>query len=42
MFFPELLTANDINNVIKDIYKNWDKNLFYTYLDNFKLPNNKK
>lgn len=42
MFFPELLTANDINNVMKDIYKNWDKNLFYTYLDNFKLPNNKK
>lgn len=42
MFFPEILTANDINTIMKDIYKSWDKNLFYKYLDEFKLPNTKK
>ena len=41
MFFPEILTANDINHIMKDIYKNWDQNLFYTYLTNFKLPKDK-
>lgn len=42
MFFPEILTPNDINSIMKDIYKNWDKELFYKYLNNFKLQNNKK
>lgn len=42
MFFPEILTPNDINFIMKDIYKNWDKELFYKYLKNFKLQNNKK
>ncbi|MDO4377836.1 MAG: ABC transporter ATP-binding protein [Erysipelotrichia bacterium] len=42
MFFPEILNANDINNIMKDIYKNWDKKLFYQHLDKFKLPHNKK
>lgn len=36
-FFPELLTAKDINNIMKDIYKNWDSNLFYKYLNDFKI-----
>lgn len=42
MFFPEILTPNDINSIMKDIYKNWDKELFYKYLNNFKLQNKKK
>lgn len=42
MFFPEILTANDINSIMKDIYKNWDKELFYKYLNDFKLPSNKR
>lgn len=42
IFFPELLTADDINTIMKDIYKNWDKELFYKYLNDFNLPNNKK
>lgn len=25
MFFPEILTANDIHNIMRDIYKSWDK-----------------
>lgn len=42
MFFPELLTAKDINNIMKDIYKNWDRNAFYKYMEDFNLPSNKK
>lgn len=42
IFFPELLTADDIDTIMKDIYKNWDKELFYKYLKDFNLPNNKK
>ena len=41
MFFPEILTANDINSILKDTYKNWDSNLYYKYLKDFGLPNNK-
>ena len=41
MFFPEILTANDINSIMKDIYKNWDKDLYFDYLKKFKIPNNK-
>lgn len=42
MFFSEILTSNDINTIMKDIYDTWDKELFYKYLNNFKIPNNKK
>lgn len=41
MFFPEVLTANDINSILKDTYKNWDSKLYYKYLKDFGLPNNK-
>lgn len=42
MFFPEVLTPKDINCIMKDIYKNWDFNLYKSYLERFKLPINKK
>lgn len=42
MFFPEILTPKDINSVMKDIYKNWDSNIYFKYLNDFKLPNNKQ
>ncbi len=42
MFFPEILSANDINIIMKDVYKKWNKELFYKYLNDFKLPTNKK
>lgn len=38
MFFPELLSAFDINIVMKDIYKKWDENLFNKYLNDFDIP----
>ena len=41
MFFPEILTPNDINTIMKGIYKNWDSKLYFKYLADFSLPNNK-
>lgn len=40
MFFPELLMPKDINSIMKEIYKNWDEQLFNKYLSEFKLKNN--
>lgn len=40
-FFPELLTANDIHLIMKDIYTTWDQTLFFDYLKRFQLPKNK-
>lgn len=42
MFFPEILTLNDINIIMKDIYKNWDSNFYFKYLKDFSLPRNKQ
>lgn len=41
MFFPEVINADDINDVMKDIYKNWDSELYYKYLNDFNLPKKK-
>ena len=41
IFFPEILTPNDINNIMKNIYKDWDSELYFKYLTNFTFPNNK-
>lgn len=40
-FFPELLTPNDIQSIMKGIYKSWDSELFQKYLTKFSLPSNK-
>ncbi len=42
MFFPELLNAKDLNLIMKDIYKNWDSELYLNYLSEFKLSSDKK
>lgn len=42
MFFPEILTPNDINNTMKSIYKNWDTKMFYDYLKEFSLLKNEQ
>ena len=40
MFFPEIITPNDINKAMQGIYKNWDSKMFYDYLKEFSLlPN---
>ena len=38
MFFPELLTAEDIELAMRGIAKNWDTELYYNYLKEFSLP----
>lgn len=40
-FFSEYLNPADINKIMNKIYKNWDENLYYRYLEDFKLPKNK-
>ena len=42
MFFPEILTPNDINNTMKNIYHNWDSQMFNNYLTEFSLSPNKQ
>ncbi len=37
MFYPEILTPNDVNNSMKYIYKNWDEKMFNDYLKEFSL-----
>lgn len=39
-FFPENLNAKNINNIMKDVYKNWDNKLFYKYLSDFGIKDN--
>ena len=40
MFFPEILTPNNINSIMKDIYKKWDSKAYFKYLEDFNLPKN--
>ena len=37
-FLSEHLTPKDINQIMKNIYSNWDEDLFLEYLKDFKLP----
>ena len=41
-FFPELLNAKDINTIMKGIYKNWDEKLFFKYVKDLNLKDNKE
>ncbi len=41
-YFPEVLTIKSIESIMKNIYKNWDTNLFSDYLKKFTLPTDKK
>lgn len=40
--FSGELTPGKLEKVLSDIYKNWDANLFFAYLERFSLPQNKK
>lgn len=35
--FPENLNAAEINHILKKIYKTWDKNKFYNFLNKFSI-----
>lgn len=42
MFFPEILSPKNINSIMQDIYKNWDRDLFYDYLEKFGINDNQQ
>ena len=42
MFLPEIIYVKDINSIMKDIYKNWDTDLFFQYLKDFQIDRNKQ
>ena len=42
MFFPEILNPIDINAIMKEVYVNWDSNIYFKYLNKFSLPKNNK
>ena len=42
MFFPELLSAKDINSIMRDTFKNWDCELYFKYLKDFDIPSDKQ
>lgn len=42
MGFHDFMTPIQINRMMKQIYKNWDEEVFYEYLKRFSLPRNKK
>ena len=37
-FFHDSLRPKDLNLVLKNVYRNWDSDVFYGYLDKFGLP----
>lgn len=41
-FLSEYLTPTDINKIMKNIYKSWNEKLYFKYINDFKLPKNKK
>lgn len=40
-FLSDYLTPNDINRIMKNIYKKWDEKLYFKYIEDFKLPKSK-
>ncbi|MCQ2080468.1 MAG: ABC transporter ATP-binding protein [Lachnospiraceae bacterium] len=41
MGFHDFMTGKDINIMMKNIYKNWDENVFFDFLKRFSLPSKK-
>ena len=41
MGFHDFMTGKDINIMMKNIYKNWDEEVFFDYLKRFSLPSKK-
>lgn len=40
-YFHETLTVNEVSKIMQNIYKNWDDNVFFKYINQFGLPENK-
>jgi len=41
-YFPAMLTVNQVGQIMRRTYRNWDDNLFAQLLSRFALPKNKK
>lgn len=41
-FINQTFTIKDIDLIMGNIYKNWDRKLYYSYIKSFKLPKNKE
>ncbi len=41
-FFSPILNVNDINNLMKNFYHNWNEKLYYDTIKKFKIPCNKQ
>ena len=42
MGFHDFMKPDDINRMMKNVYKNWDEEVFWGYLKRFSLPRRKK
>ena len=42
MPFHESFNANQVNTMFKGLYRNWNEEVFFAYLDRFSLPRKKK
>jgi len=40
-FLSECLTPNNINEIMKNIYKQWEEGEYFKYIEDFKLPKDK-
>ena len=40
--FPESLNATEMNHIFKNVYKQWDEEKYFEYLERFELPPKKK
>lgn len=40
-YFPEVITAKQVNKIMSYTFKNWDEQVYFSYLDKFSLPHNK-
>ncbi len=40
--YPNVLTPNELNRLLKNVYCNWDENKFFSSLEKYSLPINKK
>lgn len=40
--FPQSFNTNDVNQMLKRVYSNWDEALYWQYINQFQLPEKKK
>lgn len=40
-YFPEVITAANVNSIMKHTYSNWDEKAYFDYLNKFSLPKDK-